>query len=130
MDRERLPKNLRKIFQVKTKRQFAEEVFCRLKRIIRRTTFGEKMNPKPTLTKPINLQASVLTRLMTFEAIKMHEVMERSMEVAEVTGVHEIDKTQGRKATLRTLLLSMLTHKDKKNYQSTSCGPPTVPPAP
>ena len=48
------------------------------------------------------------------EAIKMHEVMERSMETMEVPGILKLDKPKEGKVPLRTLLLSQVSASDGK----------------
>ena len=46
------------------------------------------------------------------EAIKMHEVMERSMDTMEVPGILELDRSNASKVPLRTLILSQTSTTD------------------
>ena len=48
------------------------------------------------------------------EAIKMHKVMERSMEMMEVPGILHVDKLKAGVVPLRTLLLSQASASDGK----------------
>ena len=102
----RLPKFLRKMIHVETQTRFADEVFTRLKRIIRGSEFRRKTNSKPALAKPVDPQGPSSTRLLMLEAIKMHEVMERSMDTLEVPGILELDRANESRVPLRTLVLS------------------------
>ena len=79
----RLPRNLRKIVRVETQLNLSGKVFIWLKIIIKGSQVSEKFNTNHVLEKKLEPN-SPLTDQVTIDAIKMHEVMERSLKIVAV----------------------------------------------
>ena len=77
---------------METQSRFEEEVFERLKRIIKGAQFSYKLNSKPDLVRQLNMNGPPTTQALTIDAIKIHEVTERSLKTILVQGVREPDK--------------------------------------
>ena len=82
-----MPRQLKKAIHVETLMMMARDVFGALKNIIRGDKFRVLTNARPSLIAPYDWNSPCSTKSLTVEAVKMHEVMERSIDVARVTGI-------------------------------------------